>query len=115
MLTLRLCGGTRDTSLPSSRIAPSVGRLEPGDHPQRRRLAAARRAEHREELARRDGEVGFVDRHVVVEALGDIVDLDDRAALGAGGPVLSRRFVYGGGVCAGQGEILLIDSPRSCG
>ena len=103
MLTLRLCGGTRDTSAPSSRIAPSVGRLEAGDHPQRRRLAAAGRAEHREELARCDGEVGFRHRDVVAEALRDMVDLDDRAALGAGGPVRSRRLIDGGGVCAGQG------------
>ena len=44
-----------------------------------------------------------VDRDVVAEALGDMVDLDDRAALGAGGPVLSRRLIDGGGVCAGQG------------
>jgi hypothetical protein len=33
-----------------------------------------------------------------------MVDLDDRAALGAGGPVLSRRVIDGGGVCAGQGK-----------
>ena len=104
MLTLRLYGGTRETSSPSSRIAPSVGRLEAGDHPQRGRLAAARRAEQREELARGDGEVGVVDGDEVGEALGDMVDLDDRAALGAGGPVLSRRLICGGGVCAGQGE-----------
>ena len=29
MLTLRLCGGTRETSTPSSRIAPSVGVSNP--------------------------------------------------------------------------------------
>jgi hypothetical protein len=29
VLTLRLCGGTRDTSEPSSRIAPSVGVSNP--------------------------------------------------------------------------------------
>jgi hypothetical protein len=31
-----------------------------------------------------------------------MVDLDDRAVLGAGGPVLSRGVIDGGGVCAGQ-------------
>ena len=29
MLTLRLCGGTRDTSSPSRRMAPSVGVSKP--------------------------------------------------------------------------------------
>ena len=37
-----------------------VGRLEPGDHAQQRRLAAAARAEQRGQRARRD-----LDRHVV--------------------------------------------------
>ena len=86
----------------------ALGRgLEAGDHPQGGRLAAARRTEHGEELARTDGEVGFVDGHVVGETLGDVVDLNDRAALGAGRPVPSRRVIYGGGVCAGQDETSL--------
>ena len=72
--------------------------LETRDHPQRGRLPAAGRAEQREELARGDGEVRLGDRDVVREALRDVVDLDDRAALGAVGRVLSRRLVYGGGV-----------------
>ena len=42
---------------------PSLGRpLEAGDHPQRRRLAAAARAEQREELAGLDEEVDVGDR-----------------------------------------------------
>jgi hypothetical protein len=40
-----------------------------------------------------------------------MVDLYDRAALGAGGPVLSRRVIDGGGVCAGQGKS---SSRHSC-
>ena len=83
MLTLRLCGGTRETS---RALEPdgALGRgLETRDHPQRGRLAAARRAQQREELARGDGEVGFVDRDVVGEALRDVVDLDT-------GPPLAR-------------------------
>ncbi|BBY91839.1 hypothetical protein MGALJ_15080 [Mycobacterium gallinarum] len=71
--------------------------LETRDHPQRRRLSAARWTEQREELARGDGEVRLGDRYVVREALGDMVDLDDRTALGAVGCVLSRRLIYGGG------------------
>ena len=45
--------------------------LEAGDHPQRRRLAAAARAEHREELALGDVEVDVVDGGEVAEALDD--------------------------------------------
>ena len=52
--------------------------LEAGDHAQGRGLAAARGAEEREELARGDREAGVVDRHELAEALGDVVDLDDR-------------------------------------
>ena len=49
---------------------PAGGRqLEAGDHPQRRRLARARRAEHREELAVADVEVDAVDGDDVAEAL----------------------------------------------
>ena len=60
------------------------GRLEAGDHAQRRRLAAAGRTEHGEELAVGDAEVGVVDRGEVGELLGDVVDLDDRlASMGA--------------------------------
>jgi hypothetical protein len=72
--------------------------LEARDHPQRGRLSAAGGAEQREELARGDGEIRLGYRDVVREALGDMVDLDDRAALGAVSPMLSRRVIYGGGV-----------------
>ena len=53
------------------------GLLEPGDHPQRRRLAAPRRAEHREELAAADLEVRVLDRGEPTEALRHVVDVDD--------------------------------------
>ena len=50
----------------------ALGRLvEAGDHPQRRGLAAAGRAEQREELARLHLEVDVVDRDQVTVALGD--------------------------------------------
>ena len=55
----------------------ALGRLlEAGDHPQRRRLAAAARAEQREELALADREAELVDGGEVAEALGDLAQLD---------------------------------------
>ena len=47
------------------------GLLEPGHHPQGRGLAAAGRAEQREERALRDGQVQVVDRGEGTERLGD--------------------------------------------
>ena len=66
------------TSTPSIRIRPSVGRSKPGHHPQRRRLAAAARAEQREELAAAELEVEPADGGEVAEALGDALKLDAR-------------------------------------
>ena len=51
--------------------APRVGALEAGDHAQRRRLAAAGRAEQREELAAADLERDVVDGGHVVERLAE--------------------------------------------
>ena len=48
--------------------------LEAGDHAQRRGLAAARRTEHREELAVFDVERQIVDRGDFMEALGYTVE-----------------------------------------
>ena len=48
--TLRLFGARLVTSRPSMPMVPS-GYLEPGDHPQGRRLAAARWPQERHELA----------------------------------------------------------------
>ena len=58
------------------------GEVEPGDHAQRRGLAAARRAEQGEELAVADGEVEAVDGGHLAEALGDAVDLHGRYRFG---------------------------------
>src|SRR5262249_60473005 len=53
-----------------AQLDPSLGRLlEAADHPQRRRLAAARGAEEREELAAVDVERDAVDGDDVVELL----------------------------------------------
>ena len=52
--------------------------LEPGDHPEGRRLAAARRPEEAVELAPGDPQGHLVDRDDVAEALGHLEDLDVR-------------------------------------
>ena len=80
VLTLRLYGGTSRDVLAVEQDPPVGGLLEAGDHPQRRGLAAARRPEHREELARADGEVGVVDGDEVAEALRHVVEADDGVA-----------------------------------
>ena len=56
---------------------PPVGHvLEPGEHAQRGRLAAARRADEHEELAVGDVDVEVVDGRGVVEALGHVLVRD---------------------------------------
>jgi hypothetical protein len=52
--------------------------LEPRDHAQQRRLAAARGAEQHEEFTGQDVQADIVDRRDLAEPLGDILDLDDR-------------------------------------
>ena len=57
-----------------------LGRLfEAADHAQRRGLAAARRSEQREELARLDHEVDVVDGDEVAELLAQRDELDPAA------------------------------------
>ena len=60
--------------------------LQARDHPQRRRLAAPRRAQHDEELPALNGERGVVHRHEVVEALLDVpyADLGHHVTPGSG-------------------------------
>ena len=53
-----------------------VGLLEAGDHPQRRRLAAAARPEQREELALVDAQVERVHRDERAEPFRDSTELD---------------------------------------
>ena len=48
--------------LPSSVAVPSVGRVQPGDDLEQRRLAAARRADHHEELAAHQVEIDRPER-----------------------------------------------------
>ena len=59
-----------------------VGKFEPGDHPQQRGLAGARRSEHREELAVGNLEVDAVGGNDTAEALPDSREADRAAHLG---------------------------------
>ena len=93
VLTLRRYGRHADDVGAGEHDASCVGFLEAGDQPQRRGLAAARRAEQGEELAPPDLERDVVDRDGVPEALDDVVDADLDGPLGIGlggrwGPII---------------------------
>ena len=62
MPMLRSCGGRQRPIVPSSLIAPPVGRSKPGEHHQSRGLARAARSEQRDELAALDLDRDVVDR-----------------------------------------------------
>jgi hypothetical protein len=66
-------------SLPPILIAPAVGSMKARDHAQDRGLAAARRAEEREELARLDRHIGIVDGPEGAEVAADIFQINSRA------------------------------------
>ncbi len=68
--------------LPADLDRPGVRLLEAADHPQRRRLAAARRTEQREERARGDLQREVVDGDHVVEALAHAEQADVRRCRG---------------------------------
>jgi hypothetical protein len=64
---------------------PAGRRDEAGDHPEQRRLPAARRPEHGHELAGADREVDRIDRaRAVGVGLRDRAELDDRRPPGGG-------------------------------
>ena len=81
MLSGRSYGGRPARSWPSSRMRAGGRRLEAGQHPQQRRLAAARGAEQREDLALGDVDADVVDGAVAVEVLDDVLDLEERRGL----------------------------------
>ena len=72
-------GGVADGDRPGAR------RLEPGHHPQQRRLAAAARTEQGDDLTRPDLEVGRREHVEIAERLGDVFEPDD------GGHAAPRR------------------------
>jgi hypothetical protein len=75
-------------------IDASVGRrLEPGDHPEARRLAGSRGSEHREEFPRSDVEVDAVDRDDVAEALADTLEANGDRRMGTGADVVALRLL----------------------
>ena len=85
MLTGRLSGGSRG-DVAAAEHDPAAGReLEAADHPQRRRLAAAGRAEQREELAGRHVERDVVHGTDVAEPLLEAVEADLGGHAGGGG------------------------------
>jgi hypothetical protein len=71
-------GGQARDVLAGQQDAPLARVLEARDHAQRRRLSAARRAEHREELAARDVELHFAHSREAAEALRNTLEPDAR-------------------------------------
>jgi hypothetical protein len=61
--------------------AAGVGRFQARDDAQQRGLAAARRAEQRDQFARLDVEVHVVQRPEVAELLADVADFDAHGSL----------------------------------
>ena len=76
-----LAGAPHGDVLAAEQDLAAGRQFEPGDHAQRRRLAAARRPEHDEELAVLDGEVGILHRDELAEFLPQIFDPDLRHRL----------------------------------
>ena len=68
----RFSGGSSFIALAGDDDVARGRALEAGDHAQRRRLAAARRAEQADDLARRDRQIDVVDGDEGAELLGDL-------------------------------------------
>ena len=69
-------GGARGHVLVADQDGAGGGQLEPGQHPQDRRLAAAGGAEQRHQGSRADGERDVVDGDDVAVALGHLPEFD---------------------------------------
>ena len=79
----------------------TFGRIfESGDHPQGGGLTAPGRPEQGEELAGADREIGVRHRDVVLETLGDVIDLNDRFPATPTG--VARRGLHVGGASLRQ-------------
>ena len=86
----RRAGGRWSTTCAADADPPRGLRLQPGDDPQERGLAAARGAEQHDELAVGDVEVHALEHVGLAEGLADLVDLE----LGhGGGPYLTAPEV----------------------
>ena len=94
MATSRSLGSMSLTTRSPMETVPLGHLLEPGHHAQRRRLAAARRAEEHEQLAVGDVQRQVVDGGGVAEALGDAVEAD-----------LCQRAPFGRPACRPHGSI----------
>ncbi len=66
--------------------------FEPGDHAQQRALAAARRAEEREEFAREDIKRERIDRGEIAIALADAFELQQRRLVAGARPAAARNI-----------------------
>ena len=72
---MRSCTDLCRRVLVAEQDAPGGREIEPGDQAQQRRLAGARRAEQRDQLAAGDVERNAVQRRRVAECLGEILDV----------------------------------------
>ena len=93
----RSFGGRSFTTCPPIRTFPDVISSRPGDHPQRRRLSAAGRADEDHELAVLDLEVEIGDglRPVGID-LRELLEGDLRHAISGSNLLASARFRDGG-------------------
>ena len=78
MRTGRASGGRSARSTPSRKMLPPSGRSKPAIIRKQRRLAAAGRAEQREELAGFDRQADAVDRGEVAEPARHVLDFEER-------------------------------------
>jgi hypothetical protein len=69
-------GAVEGDVLAAEKDTAGCRQLEPGDHAERRRLAAARRSEHDEELAVGDREGRLADGDEIAEGLVQLLDSD---------------------------------------
>ncbi len=89
----RRCGGVSVIRWPVDENLAGIRKLEARDHPQQRRLPAARRPQQRKELAAPDRQVDAVHRRDAAEALADAIDLNKRRVRHAPTIVCLRSFM----------------------